>query len=197
MRRPSRSPTSTPSLRQRRREADEFYAELQHDIADADARLVQRQALAGMIWSKQFYYYDVPRVAATATRPSRRRRPSAATAATATGCTSTTPTSSRCPTSGSIPGTPPGTWLPLHPAGADRRGVRQGPARAADARVVHAPQRPAAGLRVGLRRRESAGARLGGLARLPDRSQAARRLRRPRLSRARLPQAACSTSPGG
>src|SRR5262249_26648297 len=45
---------------QRRREADEFYAELQEDIADPDARLVQRQAFAGMIWSKQFFYYDVP-----------------------------------------------------------------------------------------------------------------------------------------
>ncbi len=47
-------------LRERRDEADEFYAALQHEIADPDARLVQRQALAGMIWSKQFYYYDVP-----------------------------------------------------------------------------------------------------------------------------------------
>jgi hypothetical protein len=43
----------------RRREADEFYAELQDGIDDADARLVQRQALAGMLWSKQFYHYDV------------------------------------------------------------------------------------------------------------------------------------------
>ena len=42
-----------------RREADEFYAELQHDITDADARMVQRQAFAGMIWSKQFFHYDV------------------------------------------------------------------------------------------------------------------------------------------
>jgi hypothetical protein len=41
-------------------EADEFYAELQQDISSADARNVQRQALAGMIWSKQFFYYDVP-----------------------------------------------------------------------------------------------------------------------------------------
>ncbi|MSU58368.1 MAG: hypothetical protein EXS35_09335 [Pedosphaera sp.] len=41
------------------READEFYAELQHDFTDADARNVQRQAFAGMIWSKQFFYYDV------------------------------------------------------------------------------------------------------------------------------------------
>jgi hypothetical protein len=44
----------------RRREADEFYAELQQDMPDPDARNVQRQALAGMIWSKQFFYYDVP-----------------------------------------------------------------------------------------------------------------------------------------
>ena len=40
-------------------EADEFYDELQRGIADADARLVQRQAFAGMIWSKQFFHYDV------------------------------------------------------------------------------------------------------------------------------------------
>ena len=40
-------------------EADEFYAALQTDIADEDARRVQRQALAGLIWSKQFYHYDV------------------------------------------------------------------------------------------------------------------------------------------
>ncbi len=42
------------------READEFYYELQQDLADPDARMVQRQAFAGMIWSKQFFYYDVP-----------------------------------------------------------------------------------------------------------------------------------------
>jgi hypothetical protein len=45
---------------QRRSEVDEFYAELQCDIVDADARRVQRQALAGMLWSKQFYYIDIP-----------------------------------------------------------------------------------------------------------------------------------------
>jgi len=47
-------------LQQRRQEANEYYAELQKDLADADARRVQRQAWAGMLWSKQFYYYDVP-----------------------------------------------------------------------------------------------------------------------------------------
>jgi hypothetical protein len=44
----------------RRQEADEFYRNLQHEVADPDARLVQRQAFAGMIWSQQFYYLDVP-----------------------------------------------------------------------------------------------------------------------------------------
>jgi Mannosylglycerate hydrolase MGH1-like glycoside hydrolase domain len=46
-------------LDERRREADAFYANLQADITDPDARTVQRQALAGMLWSKQFFYYDV------------------------------------------------------------------------------------------------------------------------------------------
>ncbi len=42
-------------------DADAFYAVVQRDIADADARAVQRQALAGMLWSKQYYHYDVRR----------------------------------------------------------------------------------------------------------------------------------------
>ena len=41
-------------------ETEEFYADLQREIADPDARRVQRQALAGMVWSKQYYSYDVP-----------------------------------------------------------------------------------------------------------------------------------------
>ena len=44
----------------RRTEADEFYDRVQHGLASADARLVQRQAFGGLIWSKQFFYYDVP-----------------------------------------------------------------------------------------------------------------------------------------
>jgi hypothetical protein len=40
-------------------EADEFYAAVQEKITDADHRLVQRQAFAGLIWSKQYYEYDV------------------------------------------------------------------------------------------------------------------------------------------
>jgi hypothetical protein len=45
----------------RRSEADEFYAELQKNMTFADERMVQRQAFAGLIWSKQFYQLDIPR----------------------------------------------------------------------------------------------------------------------------------------
>jgi hypothetical protein len=43
----------------RRHEADEFYGELQKEIANPDERMVQRQAMAGMIWGKQSYHFDV------------------------------------------------------------------------------------------------------------------------------------------
>ncbi len=62
----SRQPRSRPFLdfdeilAGRIAEADEFYARVQHDLDNAEARHVQRQAFAGLIWSKQFYYYDVP-----------------------------------------------------------------------------------------------------------------------------------------
>ena len=45
----------------RSREADEYYAALRLEGASDDEALVMRQAFAGMIWSKQFYHYDVPR----------------------------------------------------------------------------------------------------------------------------------------
>jgi hypothetical protein len=45
----------------RRREADEFYGDLVPQSLSADATNVMRQALAGMLWSKQFYNYDVDR----------------------------------------------------------------------------------------------------------------------------------------
>ena len=45
----------------RRKEADEFYAELTPAGASADEALVMRQAFSGMLWSKQFFDYDVSR----------------------------------------------------------------------------------------------------------------------------------------
>ena len=46
---------------QRRADADEFYEALQGEITSPDARNVQRQALAGMLWTKQTYLFDVRR----------------------------------------------------------------------------------------------------------------------------------------
>src|SRR6266571_1662048 len=48
-------------IAQRLSEADEFYEFIQPPKATADERLVQRQAFAGLLWTKQIYIYDVPR----------------------------------------------------------------------------------------------------------------------------------------
>lgn len=42
-----------------KQEADAFYEDMQKEIADAEERTIQRQALAGMLWSKQYYFYDL------------------------------------------------------------------------------------------------------------------------------------------
>lgn len=49
----------TETIAERRHEADEFYADVIPDVLGDDAVLVTRQALAGLLWSKQFYAYDV------------------------------------------------------------------------------------------------------------------------------------------
>jgi hypothetical protein len=46
-------------LATRRAEADEFYAELTPREATADEAMVMRQGFAGLLWSKQLFYYDV------------------------------------------------------------------------------------------------------------------------------------------
>ncbi len=43
----------------RKIEADEFYASIQHEIVDEEKKMIQRQAFAGMLWSKQFFYLDM------------------------------------------------------------------------------------------------------------------------------------------
>jgi hypothetical protein len=53
------APAFDEIVEQRRAEADEFYAErLAPALGDAERQVV-RQALAGMLWSKQYYGYDV------------------------------------------------------------------------------------------------------------------------------------------
>jgi hypothetical protein len=54
-------PDYSAMIEQRRAEADEFYAELTPSLASADEAMVMRQAFAGLLWTKQLYYYDVGR----------------------------------------------------------------------------------------------------------------------------------------
>ena len=45
----------------RKGEADEFFAELATETMTDDEQLVVRQAIAGLMWGKQFFHYDVER----------------------------------------------------------------------------------------------------------------------------------------
>lgn len=44
---------------ERKREADAFYETIHPPKASEDEKLIQRQALSGLLWTKQFYYIDV------------------------------------------------------------------------------------------------------------------------------------------
>lgn len=46
---------------QRKKEADDFYASLSGDKPNKEQQRILRQALAGMIWTKQYYEFDVER----------------------------------------------------------------------------------------------------------------------------------------
>ena len=46
-------------LQTRHREADEFYKSITPERVSEDEALVMRQGLAGMLWSKQFFFFDV------------------------------------------------------------------------------------------------------------------------------------------
>jgi len=46
-------------VEERRREADEFYQSIHPPKASEEEKMIQRQAFAGMLWCKQFYFYDV------------------------------------------------------------------------------------------------------------------------------------------
>lgn len=46
-------------FKSRLREADEFYAAIQRPDLNDDQKRIQRQAFAGMLWTKQLYYFDI------------------------------------------------------------------------------------------------------------------------------------------
>ena len=58
--RPAHGPAVDALFAARRAEADAFYADFAPE-APAEWRAVQRQALAGLLWTKQFYFYNVQR----------------------------------------------------------------------------------------------------------------------------------------
>ena len=145
----------------RRQEADEFYASVIPPSLDADAANVMRQALAGMLWSKQFYLFrreplargagqrSVPAVAqgraaqrALASHVQRRRHLHAGQVGVSL-----------------VRGV--GSRLPRAAADAGGSGFRQAATGVDAARELPAPERADARLRVELRRRQPAGSRVG------------------------------------
>lgn len=48
-------------FQKRKQEANEFYDAMLPSQESSDWKLIQRQALAGLLWSKQFYHFDVER----------------------------------------------------------------------------------------------------------------------------------------
>ncbi len=144
---------------ERKKEADEFYETLFPGSLAPERQAIMRQALAGLLWSKQFYHYDVDRWLkgdpAGPEPPKERllgrnhewRHFHAEQMGIPLVC-----------------GVGPG--LSLRRSRHRRSRFRQGSAPAHDPGVVHAPQRPAARVRMGSGRRQSAGARLGRLARV-------------------------------
>ena len=52
-------PDFEATFQARLQDADQFYASLGPEGLTDDRRAIQRQAYAGMLWSKQYYYYHV------------------------------------------------------------------------------------------------------------------------------------------
>jgi hypothetical protein len=48
-------------FKQRKKEADEFYASMISDSLPQEMKNIQRQAYAGLLWNKQYYHYDLER----------------------------------------------------------------------------------------------------------------------------------------
>ena len=93
----------------RRREADEFYRSLTPAGVGDDAARIMRQALAGMLWSKQYLFLRRRQMARKSTAPTRCSLDPAG--AQPRMVPHDRPTmSSRCRTNGNIRGLPRGTW---------------------------------------------------------------------------------------
>src|SRR4029078_4515175 len=158
---------------------------------DGDAANVMRQALAGMLWTKQFYNYDVDRslsergaepfnaqqTPARAVEAGGESVQSEAHAAAAQRPVAPHAQRRHHLDAGQV-GIPVvrgvGPRVPRGAAHPGRRGLRQAPARLDRAAPLPAPERTDSALRVDLRRRQPAGARMVDDVHLPAGEDAAR-----------------------
>ena len=151
-------------MAQRLREANEFYATVIPAQLSDDAKNVMRQALAGLLWSKQFYHFDVQRwfagdPAGPPPPPERQRARNHDWYHLYNEDIVSMPDKWEYP------------WYAAWDLAFQCIALAlvdpefaKGAAPPVPARMVHAPQRADPGLRMGLWRRQSPGACLGGLA---------------------------------
>ena len=159
--------------------------------SDPDRANVMRQALAGMLWTKQYFYYDLDlwldEHGAGAQLP-QQRAPAGAQQRVGPHV------QRRHHLDAGQVGIPVvcrvGSGVPHDPAGHGRPRLRQAAARPDAAQRLPASERPVARLRVELRRRQSAGACVGDDAALPVRPGASGWQGRYRVSQVRVFQAA-------
>ena len=178
-------------LEARRTEADEFYATVIDASLGADAANVMRQALAGMLWGKQYYEYDVHAwLREHGVNPWSEAGRGRRGCATRPGSTSTPGDVISMPDKWEYPWF--AAWdlalqtVPLALVDVD---FAKGQMELLLKRPLSAPQRPDPGLRVELQRRQPAAARLVGAAAVRARARDPRR-GRPRVPQARLRAAA-------
>jgi hypothetical protein len=166
----------------RRREADEFYRSITPARVSEDEARVMRQALAGMLWGKQYFFFDVDKWLSEhgedpmepGARFGRNSEwvPHGESAHHLDARQVGVPVVRRL-----------GPGVPYHRSLRSRRGFRPGTARLDATGVFHSSVRSDPGLRVELQRCQSARSRLGDDISVPDRTGLARQRRR-RVSRA-------------
>ena len=153
---------------ERLREADEFYEKVIPTNLSDDARSVMRQSFGGLLWSKQFYHFVIGQWLdgdpATPKPPAERRN----------GRNHEWKHLYNADVI-SMPDKWEYPWyaawdLAFHcvPLALGRFGIRKRATNTDAARMVHASERPIAGLRMGLRRCESSRSCVGRVARLQD-----------------------------
>ena len=154
----------TTTFHARIREADELYARMSPTTLSADARNVDRQAVAGLLWSKQFYHYVVEEWLdgdpAAATPPERLQQRNAKWTHVYNEDVLAVPDKWE------YPWHVVGPRVPYRGSCSGRRRFREGSARAAAARMGTCT--PAGGCRRewAFRRCEPAGSCVGGMARV-------------------------------